>query len=291
MDDYTPSPNSTNPELEKLRELLPAYALGITDQEDTALVRSLLQKYPDEAVALADYEILREAFLYSVPHVSPPAHLRDQLMNAAASTASEPATITTSDHAGQAFASAEPAVPQKVLMPRFARTLRSIAAVLLLLALNLFMLTQLLDLRDEQNALETRATAQVALLNLFAEGEISSFPMAGGRDDDNNIRPEYRDVSGVILCNPDENIGVLRVSNLPPLAEDQVYQLWLVRDETRISGGLIRPDATGSAEFVFYTPLPMQHYEYAGMTPEPASGSDGPTSGPVMQGALYVDDH
>jgi hypothetical protein len=176
-------------------------------------------------------------------------------------------------------------------MPRFVLTVLSSVAVLLLVALNLYMLMQLLDLREEQNTLQTQATAQVALLNLFAEDEVWSFPMAGGRDDENNIRPEYRNVTGEIICNPDENIGVLRVNNLPPLAEDQVYQLWLVRDETGISGGLVRPDANGSAEFVFYTPLPMENYEYAGMTPEPASGSEGPTSRPVMQGALYVDDH
>ena len=129
-------PNRTQQNLEELRELLPAYAMGFTDEHETVRVRQLLTLFPEEALVLDEYAGLSDAMLHSVPVMTPPAHLLDNLMQA---TKAEKSSVVEE-------AQISPPSPSTIIHPAFRRTLAVVAAVIvLLLALNALMLLQFLD--------------------------------------------------------------------------------------------------------------------------------------------------
>ncbi|MFQ5657668.1 MAG: anti-sigma factor [Candidatus Methylomirabilales bacterium] len=58
----------------------------------------------------------------------------------------------------------------------------------------------------------------------------------------------------------------------------KTYQLWLIRDGVRDTGGLFSVDDAGRAVLIVRPPQPLETYEAVGATVEPAGRSAGPTS-------------
>ncbi|MEZ5316276.1 MAG: anti-sigma factor [Vicinamibacterales bacterium] len=76
---------------------------------------------------------------------------------------------------------------------------------------------------------------------------------------------------------------VLRARSMPALDAGRVYQLWMVpRAGTPVSAGLLTVQPDGSSSHV--THLPAMEAAAVAITVEPAGGSPGPTSAPVMVG-------
>lgn len=256
----------TSTEYETLQALLPAYGLGFTDPEETRLVETLLKKFPEAAAELADYETMAAALLYSVPQVSPPAHVLDKLLQAAAGAAAArpvPAGV---------------APLRRWMLPAFAA-----AVIALLVVGNMLFVWTVAELRQDQRDLADRVDAQAALLNLAAEDQLVRFELHDPDD-------ETSAMNGYVLCNPDERVVLLRAQSFPPLAEDMAYQVWLWQDDQRIVGPVFTVDTQGNGTAVFRAPAAMRSYSYIGITPEKASGSREPTNPPVARGALYVND-
>ena len=92
-----------------------------------------------------------------------------------------------------------------------------------------------------------------------------------------------------VVCDPSEAAAFVLAENLPVLASDQAYQVWLIHGDERVSGGLFRPNAQGNGAIAFQAPKPMGDYDAIGISTEPATGSARPTSPPVIQGDLYGD--
>jgi anti-sigma-K factor RskA len=84
----------------------------------------------------------------------------------------------------------------------------------------------------------------------------------------------------------DKNVAVLRASGFPALEAGKVYQLWLIRNGERTSGGTFVVDEQGTGTFVFTPPESLDNFEGMGITPEPAGGSPGPTAPPVVRAQL-----
>jgi hypothetical protein len=76
---------------------------------------------------------------------------------------------------------------------------------------------------------------------------------------------------------------MLYAKEFPQLQPDQVYQLWLTDNGERESGGLFTVDQNGTGVLVFPVTRPMDSLDSMGITPEPAGGSPGPTSRPVVR--------
>jgi anti-sigma-K factor RskA len=92
---------------------------------------------------------------------------------------------------------------------------------------------------------------------------------------------------GVLLLKPAEPNAVLIVQNLPPLAQDRAYQLWLGwGDRQRDNGGVFRVDAQGFGMISVTAQRPFTAYQRVGITEEPAGGSPGPTSPRVIGATL-----
>jgi hypothetical protein len=237
---------------EQLRELLPAYGMGITDPEETRLVEDLLPLCPEAAKELDHYHQMTDDLLLSVPQIEPPAALLNHILDK-----------TETRSAAWPF--------RQVLLA---------AAVALLLALNGVLLLQLLDLNQRYDTLSRQLDSRTALLANVARDDLLTFELIDARE-------SAPVAGGRLLCHPQERSAILQVENFPPLDQNMVYQVWLIRDDHRTSGGLFEVDATGRGTLVIDSPLPMGEYQYVGITPEPVGGSDGPTALPIVRGALY----
>ena len=95
---------------------------------------------------------------------------------------------------------------------------------------------------------------------------------------------------GMIACCAVANggtVAVLAASNLRPLPVDQVYQVWLLRNNKVYSAGVFNVDSTGYGQAVIIPPvLPFREIEGVIITVEPSGGSADPTGSDVLKGDL-----
>ncbi len=89
---------------------------------------------------------------------------------------------------------------------------------------------------------------------------------------------------GVMIVTQSGRFGTLVVDKLPTLGSDQQYQLWLVLDGERTSGGVFSVDYYGYGAMVIHAPRPLNEYASFGVTVEPAGGSPAPTGEKVLGG-------
>lgn len=76
--------------------------------------------------------------------------------------------------------------------------------------------------------------------------------------------------------------GTLIVEDLPPLPEDQQYQLWLIKNGERDSGGIFSVPDHGYYTLSISAPETLNSYNAFGVTIEPFGGSTGPTGRRVL---------
>ena len=137
------------------------------------------------------------------------------------------------------------------------------------------------------------AAALLALslgLNLFLWGRVARLEVASALLPDQVAVLAATEAAagarGLLLFRPGENEATLVVEDLPPLAGDRQYQLWLIREGQRTSGGVFSVTSQGYACQLVTPPLPLSSYQALGITVEPAGGSPGPTGQRVMGGNL-----
>ena len=91
---------------------------------------------------------------------------------------------------------------------------------------------------------------------------------------------------GTLVMNPSGEYGSLVVDHLAALDAGHQYQVWLIKDGQRTSGGVFSVNPDGYASLELYAPLPLIEYQSIGITIEPAGGSPGPTGAKVLGGDL-----
>ena len=92
--------------------------------------------------------------------------------------------------------------------------------------------------------------------------------------------------TGRVIISRDGRRGVVVVDGLPHLDDSQQYQLWLLKDGKRDSGGVFSVGSSGYGWVYVRSPDPLASYQAAGITIEPAGGSTGPTGEKVLGGNL-----
>jgi hypothetical protein len=173
----------------------------------------------------------------------------------------------------------------------------------MLLLLNIYWLREVSALRASHAALQQKLDAQTAqftayvaeqertlqaqneqiatqdaLLAQLVAGESEHYTMHA-------VQPGSNAVAQVAWLDQD-NTAILRAEGFPPLQEGQAYQLWLIRGDTRTSGGLFTVDESGCGTYVFHPTQALDQFDGMGITPEPAGGSPGPTAPPVVRAQL-----
>lgn len=87
---------------------------------------------------------------------------------------------------------------------------------------------------------------------------------------------------GTLYLDPASRTGMVMVHDLPPLGAGRTWQLWYVRGADRVSGGLLRTNASGTGYALLQVPTDLERYDSVGITEEPAGGSAAPTSARVI---------
>ena len=90
------------------------------------------------------------------------------------------------------------------------------------------------------------------------------------------------DAGARFLYSPAQNRGVLVTANMPAVAEDETYELWLIHDDKPVAAGLFRPDDDGAA--LAAVDGIVKGAELVAVTVEPRRGSEQPT-GAVLASA------
>ncbi len=238
-------------EHETVQALIPAYSIGALDEAEARQVETHLVHCATCRALLAEYRHLAEDMLYAVPPVQAPERIEEALRR----------------NIGQEAGGKNIAPPRAAfIFPRILRYAAVVAALFLLL-LNGMLLYRTGRLEQE---VRTQATA----LAVLAEA-----PTVVLRGDAPAPQAE-----GIVYLRPDTNIALLHVRNLPPVPEGKAYQVWLIHNGKRDSGGLFRVDERGEAVLLIRAPRPLAEYQAIGITVEPATGSPGPTSPRVIGG-------
>lgn len=230
-------------------DLLPGYALGSLDEEEILQVSRHLPVCAVCRQELATYWDAVDELVLSMPMSSPPPGLKNKVLRRAAPPATAPAQPGRLQPARRWFT-----------WP-LGLSLGALALVIIL-ALGL---SNLLLWRQVTN-LQTRVVDQdMQLVRL------------GGT-------PAAEEARAYLVVFKDESYGTLVVEHAPQLDEQHQYQLWLIEDGKRTSGGVFSVDKQGYAALEIWAKQPLDTFSSFGVTIEPAGGSEGPTGQKILGG-------
>lgn len=227
-------------------EQLAAYALNILEAEEAAQVAAHLATCAHCQAELHAYQEVTGLLTLATPTVALPVNLKNQLMQEITPTMPPPSP------------KAQPQ-PRPKLNWRTWFQKRPLWQPALVLAVIILLISNV-QLRQQLDNVRTPANFGTVTLS----SETST------------------DATGLIIISGDGEYGTLVVQNLPQLPETQAYQLWLIKDGQRASGGLFNVSEDGYLARIIYSPEPLAHYQNFGITIEPAQGSPGPTGDKVL---------
>jgi anti-sigma-K factor RskA len=92
--------------------------------------------------------------------------------------------------------------------------------------------------------------------------------------------------SGIMVISQEGMAGTLIVDGLPTLSQAHQYQLWLMKDGKRTSGGLFYVGQGGYGILAIQSVGSLLNFSSFGITVEPTGGSPGPTGTKVLGGNL-----
>jgi anti-sigma-K factor RskA len=228
-------------------ELAPAFGLGALDDSDRQELEKHLAACPACRACSSEYTQLADDLLYAVPVLETRPGLTEDLKKRIRATAA-PRSRT----GWLGF----------VRRPGFALGL---AALALLVVTNIYWAGR-----------AGRAEQELSALSALTQG--SGIVLDPAATDSH--------ASGVVYTQPQENLALLCVYDLPMLDAGQTYQAWLVRGDKRVSGGTFRVDESGYGVLLVQSDAPLGEFDGLGITVEPAGGSVAPTSPRVMGGDL-----
>lgn len=233
-------------------ESIPAYALDILGPAEAAAIAEHLNTCTRCQEELLAYRQVADDLALAMIEIEPPPQLKARIMGQARRTSPAPSP--------GAQASWWETIKERLAFRTPTWGMVSLALILVLGASNLFLWQRL-------NRIEQSAPAVLA-----------SVPLSGS-----DLTPE---AVGMLVISRDGEHGTLIVDGLPVLDPSQQYQLWLIKDGERTSGGVFSVDVEGYGSLWIEAPRPLVSYQGVGITIEPAGGSPGPTGDRVLGGDL-----
>lgn len=261
-------------------ERLSEYALGLLEDPEADAVARHLRACPACRRDLAELEETAGLLAFAAPPARPsPAAKRALFARIADLERPGPEAASVEQEAGGRD---EPATaPRDAGRPRWLRLLPPLAAaavLALLLGWNVALQRQLNDERDRTAALTRQVQAEGTIARLIQS------PTSAHSLTESSLNP--RPV-GYIYTDPQSATALMLAYRMPPLAQGQRYQLWLIRsDGGRDSGGLFTVDEYGDGQMIVHAPQTFGHYRAVGVTAEPWNGSAEPTTPRVVGGPL-----
>lgn len=235
---------------EHIYDLLPAYALGCLDEEEAIPAAEHLAGCQECQAALRQYQQTVEALPLAAVQRPLPPQLKEKLA----------ARIPLADMQASSVSRAGWRARLAGVSQSAALALVSLALVVALGISNLYLWGRLQRVESQ---------SQLAMRTVTLSGTEFS-PQA----------------SGMLVISHDGEYGTLVVDGLPKLGDAHQYQLWLIQDGQRASGGLFNVDDSGYGALWVSSPAPLSQYSAFGVTIEPSGGSPGPTGEKVLGGDL-----
>jgi anti-sigma-K factor RskA len=241
-------------------ELLPAYALNSLEPEEEQQVTDHLGRCGACRAEWMVYQELVNSLAFAVPQRSPSPRLKATLLQAVQSQMT-PQPEKPQVAARRSFMSGLKDGLAGLFRPAMAPAwgLISLVLVIVLAAGNLFLWQQLQQ--------RSKPVAETSFLLVHLKGTDAA-PNA----------------SGLMVITDKGEAGTLVIDSLPALDPTKQYQLWLIRDGKRTSGGVFSVDKDGYGSLWIDAPNPLVDYPSFGITIEPKGGSNGPTGVKVMGG-------
>jgi anti-sigma factor RsiW len=256
----TSQTNSNSTLCEEVLNLIPAYAFGTTDPEETRFVEKHLSDCPEAVAELSLYGEIRDGMLFEPPLVTAPPHLAEKI-----------AQIPRSPKVA-----VQPLRPESITRPHFNVGWAAAAAVLVLFVFsNLYWFNQIQGIQAENAAL----LEDQRMFTAMRSGDLVETELAATDE-------TMTDYSGSVLWKEDMQSALLRVANLPSTDEDQEYQLWLIGADHLIGVGTFRVNPDGTGVLKFESDEPFTAFSAFGITLEPAGGSPAPTTSPMLIGEI-----
>ena len=260
---------------DEIKDLLPFYALGAVSEEERARVEAYLAENPGLAAELKEMEQANHALLLSANPVQPSAPTKDVLFQRVNADASRREALQRETRR------ARPA-ERKIfgfhlpVLPFYVAAGLSLLVALLAGAAAMYLNTQVHRLSEEVTALRVELAAQrqeIAQVNIALsqvdKTQVKTYALHGTEH-----QPEAQ---GQLIADPNNDNGVLVVSNLSPLETGQVYQVWLIQGDTPVSAGLLAIDPLGQGVKVLRSDEQISSYQALGISIEPEGGSSAPT--------------
>jgi anti-sigma-K factor RskA len=245
-----------------ITDLLVAYSLDALEPEEMGRVSRMLDEQPELRALLADLRNSVGKLPYGLPESAPPPALRQRTLDYAVGRTTR----------GPAAAAPAPDLAARARAWLWA--LGGLAAVAVaLLALTFGQLTTVRGQLDAaQQALATAETGSRQVQAVLAQPvRLAELSGSGGR--------------ATVIQNA--NGDMLLAAQLPPLAEDKVYQLWVISGQNApVGAGVFRVGSDGSGLLSLGPGLPLAGVTLA-VTLEPGpAGSPGPTSDVLIAGKI-----
>ncbi|HEX2619361.1 MAG TPA: anti-sigma factor [Phototrophicaceae bacterium] len=265
--------NAGSTDCKTVLELIPAYAIGATDPEETRFVERHLNDCPEAAAELQLYSELHDDLLFEAPLVVAPPRL-------AAKIAQIPKTEKVAGVQRVNFAPKTQKTNDKGVRNLTPVWVAVAAAAAVLILVNVYWIGQVNDLQGKQQNLQDTLDHQKLALQI-ANASDATLTHLISTEITNPVNS-----SGTVIWSPAQSLALLKVDGMPETPADQEYQLWLIKDEQRVSAGTFRVNTTGEGLLIFETSEPIQDFAVFGITLEPAGGSKEPTTSPVLSGEI-----
>ena len=243
-------------------ELAAGVALDAVDESDRARVEEHVAQCPRCAAALEEFREVAFALGSSVPQVEPPSRLRNRVLLAAQrdrpAVAAQPRRMW----------------PRLRVSPAWAVA----AAALIVSASSLVWVgrleTEVAQLRADAAADRDRAARYDRVAMVLGSPQLAV----------RNLTPAVQTMHayGTVYLDPSSRTGMLMARGLPPVQSGHAFQLWFVRGNERISGGVLWPDHYGNGYALIQVPPDLGSFEGIGVTEEPGNGSEWPTTPRIM---------
>lgn len=240
---------------ERFNELKEAYALNALPEEERREFDEYLARNPERRAEVKELNSLAGLLALSTREQEPSPKLRRDLM----SVVEGEARVSRAESRRGARTSLFTRIAEYFSFQRLALG----AAALALIGLVAFNIVQRGEIQDLQSQVEKPPTAQSN--NIVLRGSAAT----RGAD--------------VELVKVKGQRAVLVAYNLPPVGKEKTLQIWVIKNDTPKSGGLVKPGSQ-----LVSTPVTqsLEGADKVAITVEPAGGSKAPTSAPVMAAKL-----
>ncbi|MBM2825988.1 MAG: putative transrane anti-sigma factor [Dehalococcoidia bacterium] len=247
---------------QRVEELLPIYYLGALDGDEAREVEKHLEGC---AVCMdqSGHDIwTTQQLVYSIALVEPPRRLREQVLLHVTEVEAGPLP-EEEDRAVSSFAKATHS--RQMWTGRAAKFAIALLPVLVLVLV--FWITQL---QTRVGRLENQNSVLAVPIGgeSFVMGQLPFNNQGIYRLSPTGAAPQAR---GFMVASSNGTSGFLFVHGLPPLSSPEAYQLWLIRDGEKSSGGVFSVDDEGYGVVTVTLPDLISSYRAIGIIAGPIS--------------------